>query len=470
MTIVDFFRLLRANLLLLLAATLVGGLLGWGYSALQPRLYSSESTGFLAPNSTEGGVIAAGLPPEQQAQGYLALTNSRAVLDRVAQETGQQVEGSLSAAMVPDSNLIRVTATSTDPQMAATVANSALQATADVAKEVDPNSSVRVVPLSDARPAAAPFSPTTQRNVLLGAVAGLILGLLAALLRRLLDVKVRHRGEIRELTGAGVIGTVPENPSLARTGREAVDLDPRAGEAIRQLRTNLKFVSVDHPPRVVSFTSSNPSEGKSTIVSNLARALALAGEKVLLVDADLRRPRQHDLFQVAGDVGLSEVLAGEVQPDEALAATGIPHLTLLPAGRTPPNPSELLGSERMRALLQLAAQDYFVLVDSPPLLPVTDASLLATSVDGTVLVVRQGKTRKDHLEAAVELLEGVDAKILGVVVNGVSGKSGGGSYGYGYGYESTYHRSHKKYLQGTGTAPTSTKKAKALRGSRAAKR
>lgn len=159
-------------------------------------------------------------------------------------------------------------------------------------------------------------------------------------------------------------------------------------------------------------------------------------------------------------MGLSEVLAGEVQPDDALAATGIPNLTLLPAGRTPPNPSELLGSKRMRALLELASEDFFVIVDSPPLLPVTDGSLLATAVDGTVLVVRQGRTRKDHLEAAVENLAAVDAHLLGVVMNGVARSQRGGGYSYGYGYESTYHKSHDKYLQGTGTAGKGGKKSR----------
>lgn len=161
---------------------------------------------------------------------------------------------------------------------------------------------------------------------------------------------------------------------------------------------------------------------------------------------------------MAGDVGLSEVLAGEVQPDDALAATGIPNLTLLPAGRTPPNPSELLGSKRMRALLKLASEGFFVIVDSPPLLPVTDGSLLATAVDGTVLVVRQGRTRKDHLEAAVENLAAVDSRLLGIVMNGITRSQRGGS-AYGYGYESTYHKSHEKYLQGTGTAGKKSRRA-----------
>lgn len=450
MTVADFLRMVRANLLLILLAGLVGGLLGFGYALLQPKVYASESTGFLATKSAGDSVIGMGLPADQQASSYLALIDSSRVTDRVREEVGTDAVGSLSASMVPESNLIRVTATGTDPNTAAKVANAALQATADVAKEIDPNSTIEVVPLSDAKANPNPVSPNTRNLVLYGVAAGLGLGLAFALLRRLLDVRIRTTGDAKNIVKAGVLGILPEDDTMTKTGKDALDLDPRAGEAVRQLRTNLRFVSVDNPPRVISFTSANPAEGKSTVVSSLGRALALAGEQVLIVDADLRRPRQHEFFQVAGDVGLSEVLAGEIQPEDALAPTGVPGLTLLPAGRTPPNPSELLGSERMRALLNLAGEDFTVLVDAPPLLPVTDASLLATAADGTVLVVRQLRTRKDHLEIATSMLENVDARVLGIVLNGVARRGADSHYygdGYGAGYGG-YIKSHDRYLDG----------------------
>ncbi|MDO5633352.1 MAG: polysaccharide biosynthesis tyrosine autokinase [Micrococcus sp.] len=464
MTVVDFLRILRVNLVLIVVATILGGLLGWGYSALQPRVYVSSSTGYLAPRAVEGGVIGSGLPADQQASAYLALIDSPRVTERVARETGQQVAGTLSARLVDGSNLIRVTARSEDPQVAAALANSALQATADVALEVDPNATIDVVPLDDARVPTTPVSPNVRNLVLMGLAAGLGLGVAIALLRRLLDTRVRTTTDVQNIVKAGVMGVLPENTTLTRKGTEAVELDPRAGEAVRQLRTNLRFVSVDTPPRIISFTSANPAEGKSTVVASLARALAMAGERVLVVDADLRRPRQHSYFQVSGDVGLSEVLAGDIQPEDALVYSGVPGLYVLPAGRTPPNPSELLGSERMRALLKLAAQDYVVLVDSPPLLPVTDASLLATAVDGTVLVVRQRKTRKDHLEIARNMLGTVDARILGTVLNGVATKGANSHYyGAGYGY-SSYQRSHEAYLDPAGSGK---KKGRKRRGDKA---
>lgn len=450
MTVAEFLRVLRANLVLILIAGVVGALLGFGYSALQPKVYASESTGFLATKSAADSVIGMGLPADQQASSYLALIDSSRVTDRVARETGQNSWSGLSATMVSGSNLIRVTATAGDPDVAAKVANSALQATADVAKEIDPNSTIEVVPLSDAKADSTPVSPNTRNNVLLGLGAGLVLGVVIALLRKVLDVRVRTTGDAKSIVQVGVLGTLPEDDTMAKKGKDALDLDPRAGEAVRQLRTNLRFVSVDNPPRVISFTSANPAEGKSTVVASLGRALALAGEQVLIIDADLRRPRQHEYFQVAGDVGLSEVLAGDIQPEDALVPTGVPGLTLLPAGRTPPNPSELLGSERMRALLRLAGEDFHILVDAPPLLPVTDASLLATATDGTVLVVRQRKTRKDHLEIAKTMLDNVDARVLGLVLNGVARRGANSHYygdGYGAGYGG-YIKSHDKYLDG----------------------
>ena len=450
MTVAEFLRVLRAHLVLILASGVLGALLGFGYSALQPKVYASESTGFLATKAAQDSVIGMGLPADQQASSYLALIDSSRVTDEVAQQTGQDSWNALSAEMVPGSNLIRVTATADDPNTAAQVANAALQATADVATEIDPNATIEVVPLSDAKPHPAPVSPNTAKNVLYGLGAGLALGVAVALLRRILDVRIRTTGDAKSIVKVGVLGTLPEDESMSRKGKDALDLDPRAGEAVRQLRTNLRFVSVDNPPRVISFTSANPAEGKSTVVANLGRALALAGEQVLIVDADLRRPRQHEYFQVVGDVGLSEVLAGEVQAEDALVPTGVPGLTLLPAGRTPPNPSELLGSERMRALLKLAGEDFHVLVDAPPLLPVTDASLLATAADGTVLVVRQRATRKDHLEVAKTMLDTVDARILGLVLNGVARRGADSHYygdGYGAGYGG-YIKSHEKYLDG----------------------
>lgn len=432
MNIIDFLRVLRANRLVILGCAALGLALGVLYSLLQPTLYTATSTAFV---TVEGEASISGTETAQtRAQSYIPLINSRTVRERIAAEGLDTAGATLSAALVPNSNLITVSAVAPDAQQAAALANGALVATADVANELDPTSNVKVTAMEDALAPAAPSSPDRVRHLLYGLGAGLVLGLIVAFLRRLLDVNVRTTTDAQVAGGAGLLGAIPLDPSMKadRTAPMA-PLSPRASEAVRQLRTNLRFAAVDDPPRTIAFTSSNPGEGKSTVIGNLALTVAAAGQPVILIDADLRRPRQAMQFGVDGRVGLSEVLNGDVALQDVLIPVGEDGLLLLPAGRTPPNPSEQLGSERMRDLLTALAETHMVLVDAPPVLPVTDSTLLATAVDGTVLVIHHGKTRKEHLEVARDMLAGVNARVLGVVLNGTPASGVGSDY-YGGGY------------------------------------
>lgn len=453
MTVIDLFRMIRNNVPVLLLCTGIGLGVALVYTMVQPRLYTSSSTGFVVVTGTQadgGSTVLSGSDLAQQsAQSYLPLIHSRAVQEKIDELRGSSAApGQLSASVAPNSNLITVSATAEDPQAAADLANTALNATADVANDLEGSSTVQVVALEDALVPAEPSSPNLARNLLYGAGIGLLAGLVISLLRRLLDVNVRTVGDAREASGTGLLGAVPEDPSLKQAGGPADLLAPRPREAVRQLRTNLTYVSIDNPPRVIAFTSANPGEGKSTVVSSLARALAEAGQRVILIDADLRRPRQAVLFQIEGRVGLSEVLAGQIAVEDAIQEVGEDGLVILPAGRTPPNPSELLGSGRMRSLLKELEKEFLVLIDAPPVLPVTDSTLLAAAVDGTVLVVRHGRTRKDHVEVAREMLDAVQANILGFVLNGTPAKGVGHDY-YGGGYGSS-SKAYAAYLERPG--------------------
>lgn len=432
MNIIDFLRVLRANRLVILGCAALGLAAGLVYSLLQPTLYTATSTAFV---TVEGEASISGTETAQtRAQSYIPLINSRTVRERIAAEGLDTAGATMSAALVPNSNLITVSAVAPDAQQAAALANGALVATADVANELDPTSNVKVTAMEDALVPATPSSPDRVRHLLYGLGAGLVLGLIVALLRRLLDVNVRTTMDAQVAGGAGLLGAIPLDPSMkAERTAPMAPLSPRASEAVRQLRTNLRFAAVDDPPRTIAFTSSNPGEGKSTVIGNLALTVAAAGQPVILIDADLRRPRQAMQFGADGRVGLSEVLNGDVALQDVLIPVGDDGLLLLPAGRTPPNPSEQLGSERMRDLLTALAETHMVLVDAPPVLPVTDSTLLAAAVDGTVLVVRHGKTRKEHLEVARDMLAGVNARVLGVVLNGTPASGVGSDY-YGGGY------------------------------------
>jgi non-specific protein-tyrosine kinase len=207
--------------------------------------------------------------------------------------------------------------------------------------------------------------------------------------------------------------------------------DSPAVEAFRALRANLQFPAVKGSTRLLGITSTVADEGKTTVAVNLAAVTAMAGTRCILVNADLRRPVMAHVFGRSGRVGLTHVLAGSAQLDEVLLETGVTGLRLLPAGQTPPNPAELLGSAAMvRVLGELKERAEVVIVDTPPLLPLSDALVVAPRVDGMILVVRAGRTPRQAVLASKQRLETVGSRILGVVLNGV--KPGDGYYHYYY--------------------------------------
>lgn len=212
------------------------------------------------------------------------------------------------------------------------------------------------------------------------------------------------------------------------------DLKSPAAEAFRALRTNLQFLGLDRALGTVIVTSPGPGEGKSTVTANLGVALGLAGSQVILVGADLRKPTLHRHFGLSNDVGLTSVLTGNVRWQDALQDTGFQGVRVLAAGPIPPNPAELLGTERMRELIgELRDAADMVIFDTPPVLNVTDAGVLAQRVDGVIYVISAGVTPRDIARAGKQRLEQVGARLLGTVVNRVEPR-GGNYYYYYYGY------------------------------------
>ena len=200
-------------------------------------------------------------------------------------------------------------------------------------------------------------------------------------------------------------------------------------EAYRTLRTSIQFLGLDRDLKTIMITSAGPNEGKSTTLANLAVTFAEAGREVIAVDCDLRRPSLHRLFDVPNDRGLSKAISDDAPLEDVLLSTSIPHLRVLPSGLVPPNPSEVLGSQRMNRIIEgLRALADIILFDAPPTIAVTDAAVLGVKVDGVLLVVSAGKTKRDHAVKAKGLLEKVNAKVLGVVLNNV--KFDGSLYQY----------------------------------------
>jgi capsular exopolysaccharide synthesis family protein len=244
-----------------------------------------------------------------------------------------------------------------------------------------------------------------------------MLGIGLAVLRDLLDNTVKDRPTLEEISGAGLVGSIPLDKKLRTNPAISFDSDNSAiAEAFRKLRTNLQFLAVDNPPRVIVVTSSMPNEGKSTTAINIELALAAAEHNVVLVDGALRRPRLDKYLELVGRVGVSSVLTGRASLEEVLQKTRFPRLTVLTSGDIPPNPSELLGSLAAKKIwAQLRAQFDYVVVDSSPILAVTDAAILAAEADGVLIMARYGQTKREQLAHAVGQLEDVGARLLGAV-------------------------------------------------------
>ncbi|MFC6353336.1 polysaccharide biosynthesis tyrosine autokinase [Rothia nasimurium] len=443
MTILDVVRMLRVNFKILLAGLLIGALLGFGYSLLQPKVYASTATGYVTVGDGTGigDVISGSAAAKEKASAYLAFVNSGPVADEIVAAnpelnlTRSQVQSNLTATVDANSALIRVSATGNTPQAAQALANSSLEAVAKVANNLDGSSAVRVIPLEDGTTSNTPVSPDTIKLVGIGAAAGLVLILAVILLRRTVDTKLRTREDATKATDAGVLGVLPISDELTEENILHANSDHISQEAIRQMRTNLRFVNVDNPPKSLIVTSAEPGEGKSTVSTSIARALADAGSPVIIIDADLRRPTIAKKFKIDSKVGLTQVLAGQVELADAVRQFEDTQLFILPAGRIPPNPSELLGSDKMRQLIAELSSEFTVIVDVPPVLPVTDAALLSTAVDGVVLVGSIGKTRKENLAEAAINLRKVSANLLGIVINRAPRTGLGNTY-YGFAYAS----------------------------------
>jgi exopolysaccharide transport family protein len=290
-----------------------------------------------------------------------------------------------------------------------------------------------------------PIKPKKRQNILLAIVVGLMAGVGLAFFFEYLDNTVKLPEDIKRHLKAPYLGPVPMfamNGAGVQTTERLPDLvtvhapKSTASEAYRGIRTNILFSSAEHAPQVILVSSAGPLEGKSVTSANLAVTMAQSGAGTLLVDCDLRKPTVHKIFRVPRDKGLSNLLVGACGFDEALTKTSVPNLEVIPCGSIPPNPSELLGSSRMAKLLEALRKKYSkVIIDSPPLTAVADAVVLAKMADGVIVVVRAADTPKEIVKNGLAQLHSVNAKVLGVVLNGVNmGREGYYYYQYYYYY------------------------------------
>jgi non-specific protein-tyrosine kinase len=317
-----------------------------------------------------------------------------------------------------------------------------------------------IIQKETAVPPTIPIRPQVGRNTIMGMVVGLMLGVGLVFLIEMLDTSLKDPQEVTRRFGLPILGMIASHTPAE--GQLIAKAEPRSqvAEAFRGLRTNLQYTSVDRPLHTLLITSPSPDDGKSTIAANLGIVLAQSGKRVALVDADLRRPVQHKLLRLANRRGLSQLfITPEIHLNGNLQKTDVEFLSAVTAGQTPPNPADLLGSETMiRILDQLLGSTDMVVIDSPPVMAVTDALVLAPRVDGVLLVVKPSTTDLPTLQRSIEQLRQVGANILGVVLNDVEiTRSGYHNYYYRSAYQRTYHYNY------TATEPVVPEKRADLR-------
>jgi capsular exopolysaccharide synthesis family protein len=446
MELSDYIRVLRKSWLIIIAAALVGVAAAAAYSLTRTPIYASESQVFV---STQGGGTIGELQQgsnftQARVTTYTNLVTTPivmlpAIADLGLDMTPAELAEHVTASSALNTTIIAIQVTDADPALAADIANALSQSLTTAVEKIEMPagsdvSPVRLTSVKDAEPGTSPVSPNVPMNLILGGLIGLALGIGIAVLREVLDTRVRTPRDLTTVTDRPLIGAIPFDPRAKDRALIVHDdpLSPRS-EAFRALRTNLQFLDMDGGHSFV-ITSSLPAEGKSTTALNLALALADAGKNVALLDTDLRKPKVAEYLGIEGGAGLTDVLIGRAKVEDVMQAWGDRSMYVMPSGRIPPNPSELLGSHQMQELLaQLERSFDIVICDAPPLLPVTDAAILAKQTSGAIVIVSTGRTTTHQLSSAIDALDTVGARVAGLVLT-MTPTKGPDSYGYGYGY------------------------------------
>ena len=442
MTIRQFLNVLRTRWRIIAACVLV--VLGVGaYTTLTTvPTYQATARVYLSTTKPSSDTQQGGtyVITRQDLNTYVEVLSSPSVMGplRTKLGLGPGAPLNISAAVSDLSNVLDLTATSSSPQLAADIANTAGPVLAAEAKQFSPllalsGQSVEATSIAPATPPNAPLSPNVRRNLVLALLVGIVAGIGLALIRHMSDTKIRNEDDVRALSDRPILANIPlvKNQDVRVL---SVSDDPHSmhAEAIRRLRTNILFVDVTTQGHSFVVTSSNPGEGKTTTTVNLALAMADAGSKVLLIDGDLRNPSVASMIGFEGSAGLTTVLLGRAEPNEVIQQWKDSSLYILAAGQVPPNPSELLGSEAMSQLFQKLSQEFdFILIDSPPINPVIDAVLLNRLTRGLILVVASERIKRRDLESALTSLATVDVPVAGFALNMAAGSTSA-AYRYGY--------------------------------------
>lgn len=436
MSVARAIVVLRRRWYIVLAATLLGGIGAFAVSsAVTPIYHSTASLYFSLRTASSGSDINQGSTYTQnQMLSFARLATSSVVLEPVSEAldgelSETQLRRMMSVTIPQNTVILDIRVGSTDRELAALVANSVADSLITVVDEVAPadsdgNSTVTSQSIEPATPAAFQSSPNKQQDAVLGAIAGFLLSSVAVVLASALDRRVRSEPTLKAITALPLLGSIEQTPTSSDPRPLAIrQPNGSAAESFRQVRSGLRFASASHETRSLAVTSSIPSEGKTWLAVNLAVIVAETGTRVLLIDADLRRPRVADAFGIIGAVGLTTVLIDAIPLRSAVQSSPRSTLHILPSGAVPPNPAELLASARMKELIQEVADTYdLVVIDTAPVEAVADATVIAHLVDSTLIVADTTRVRRAQLAATIAALERTGAHISGVILNRVKAR------------------------------------------------
>jgi capsular exopolysaccharide synthesis family protein len=446
LTIQDFVRVLRTRWIIICVTVVIALGAAVAVTLLTTPLYQASTRLFVSTTAalSASDIYQGTLSSQQRVLSYTKLLTGETLAQRTIDKldldmTAEALRAKVTATAAPNTVLIDVSVLDPSPGQARELADGLSDEFVVMTRELETppegdRPDVRVVVEQHASLPTKPVVPKTTRDLAIGLAAGALLGIGLAVLRDRFDNSVKNRQVLEEITGAGLVATIPLDKDRRKQAAISFAGDRSAiAESFRELRTNLQFLDVDDPPRALVITSALPGEGKTTTAINIALALAESEHNVVLVDGDMRRPKLHTYLDLIGSVGFSTVLTGRASLHEVLQKSRYPGLTVLTSGGTPPNPSELLGSMAAHKVLnELRAGFDYVIVDSSPLLAATDAAVLAAGADGVLIIARFAETKREQLAHGVGNLTNVGAKILGTIFTMMPTRGNESYYYYGY--------------------------------------
>ncbi len=431
MTFSVYVNALRKRWWLVVVLALVAGGVGFLQARAETPMYRSTAGSYVTL-STAGSVselVQGSTYTQNLIQSFALLSRSPAVLAPVIEELGldttaPRLARNVSAGVPLNSFIIETTVVGPDPEEAAEIANSIALNLADAVSRLSPATgdggpAVRLEVITPATAPARPYAPNVRFVAVTWAAVGALVGATGALIWAVLDTRLRTEREVTQVLSLPVLGAIPRDRRSAR----GLELSETPSEAFRRLRTSLRFLDVGERLKSVVVTSPAAGEGKTTTALSLATALAEVHDRVLVIDADLRRPTVAERTGLIGDAGLTSVLIGQAKVEDVVQPWGDSGVWVVASGPVPPNPGQLVESDSMKELLKEATREYdFVVIDAPPVVPVMDAAVLSRVAGGALLVARLGKTTRSALTRANASLESVGGTGLGLVLLGGRGE------------------------------------------------